>query len=275
MFLGLSGTSDAILSMSNRPASQGGGSGEISNTPFTVDSSTNLTVSGSDANVRIRVSGASGSGPQSRGHYVESTILMERDQTYHLFKDSRYASVNYGAGATGQSTVILLGAQGGFQGSGPFPGPGGAAGLPSGGAGGSTGSSGGGGGVTYGYLSGSGGPGGPAGGSSGLSQTNLGGVAGGAMYPGPAPPGNNYPAAGPSGIHDGLGGKGGMGYYGGGGGGGGWQYGPGPQGSGGGGGSSYNGGIPPSGPYPVPVTPHTSGPNNGASYITFVSFEPA
>ena len=66
-----------------------------------------------------------------------------------------------------------------------------------------------------------------------------------------------------------------MGYYGGGGGGGGWQYGPGPQGSGGGGGSSYNGGIPPSGPYPVPVTPHTSGPNNGASYITFVSFEPA
>ena len=42
MFLGLSGTSDAILSMSNRPASQGGGSGEISNTPFTVDSSTTV-----------------------------------------------------------------------------------------------------------------------------------------------------------------------------------------------------------------------------------------
>ena len=77
-------------------------------------------------------------------------------------------------------------------------------------------------------------------------------------------------------TYDGLGGRGGMGYYGGGGGGGGWQYGPGPQGAGGGGGSSYASGLPPAAPVPAPVsTINESGTNTSGSYITFVSWEPA
>lgn len=274
LFGSKSGPGIAILSMDNRPSAQGGGSGVITNTPFSVDSSTNLTITGADALVRIRVAGARGSNPPPSnfgglGHYVEATVLMLKDQTYYLYKEPRYASVNAGANQTTQPTVILLGAEGGHGGSqGPISGRGGDAGLPSAQVGQSVGSQGGGGGASYGYLSGGGGYGGSAGGSPGLPQSDLQGRAGGAMYPGPAPPGAN--------TYDGLGGRGGMGYYGGGGGGGGWQYGPGPQGAGGGGGSSYASGLPPAAPVPAPVsTINASGTNTSGSYITFVSWEPA
>ena len=201
-----------------------------------------------------------------RGYFVDGWIFMAKGQTYHLYKDGRYAAVFYGSNATSAPVCIMLGSQGGFAGTGPNPGGGGNAGLPGGTNGQSTGSSGGNCGYTYGYLSGSGGAGGPAGGSPGLPQSGLTGSPGGLFYAGN---GGSAP------IMDGAGGNGGFGYYGGGGGGGGWQYGPGPQGSGGGGGSCYLGGLPPAAPYPVPVTMAMHGPTTGGSRIEFVSFVPA
>ena len=266
-----SGPSEAIIIMENRPSPQGGGPGPITNTQFDVTANTNITITGGNASVRIRCYGAKNpNNPPSpsygRGYYVDGWIYMAKGQTYHLYKDGAYAAVFYGSNATTAPVCIMLGAEGGNKGTGPSPGPGGNAGFPSGTAGGSTGSQGGGGGTTYGYLSGSGGYGGSAGGSPGLPQSGKYGSSGGLFYPGPG---------GQSGIADGYGGNGGMGYYGGGGGGGGWQYGPGPQGSGGGGGSCYLGGLPPAAPYPVPVTMASHGPTTGGSRIEFVSFVPA
>ena len=259
MMVGMGAGGGAVLTMDNRPSGQGGGSGEISNGPFTVDSSTNLTVSDGNAEVRIRVAGTQRSGG---GNYVEGTILMRAGQTYHLYKHSNYAAVFYGPGATSAPVCIMLGAEGGHSGRAP----GGPAGYPSGSSGGNkNNSAGGGGGSTNGYLSGSGGPGGHRGGSPGLPAGN--GTNGGLF---------SYGTGG--GGTDGSGGRGGFGYYGGGGGGGGWDYNADHGdsfGGGGGGGSSYAGGLPGSAPYPVPVTSVTSGPNGGASYITLVSVTPA
>tara|TARA_B100000003_G_scaffold200360_1_gene207155 strand:+ start:492 stop:1283 length:792 start_codon:yes stop_codon:yes gene_type:complete len=259
VLVGMGGAGDAVLTMDNRPSGQGGGSGEIGTGPFTVDSSTNLTVSDSNAEVRIRVAGTSRGGA---GHYVEGTILMRAGQTYHLYKHSDYAAVFYGSGATSAPVCIMLGAEGGHNGRAP----GGAAGYPSGSSGSNKNNSGGGGGgTTNGYLSGSGGPGGPRGGSPGL----------------PAGPGGNGGlfSYGPGGGGtDGNGGRGGFGYYGGGGGGGGWDYNADygdSFGGGGGGGASYAGGLPGSAPYPAPVTSVQTGSNGGGSYITLVSVTPA
>ena len=259
----------AIITMENRPSPQGGGPGPITNTQFDVTANTNITISGSDASVRIRCYGGNGSGnpinSYGRGYFVDGWIFMAKGQTYHLYKDGRYAAVFYGSNATSAPVCIMLGSQGGFAGTGPNPGGGGNAGLPGGTNGQSTGSSGGNCGYTYGYLSGSGGAGGPAGGSPGLPQAGLTGSPGGLFYAGN---GGSAP------IMDGAGGNGGFGYYGGGGGGGGWQYGPGPQGSGGGGGSAYLGGLPPAAPYPVPVTMASHGPTTGSSRIEFVPLFP-
>ena len=252
----------AVLTMSVRPSAQGGGSGEIGDGPFSVDSSTNLTVTGSDAAVRIRVAGQGGGTPGS-GHYVEATITMYQDQTYHLYKNPQYAAVFYGSNATSAPVCIMLGAEGGRA---TPRSPGGNAGFPSG-SGGTplNGSGGGGGGSTSGYLSGSGGGGGGSGGNAPTDFRNP-GTPGGLFSSGSGGPGL-----------DGSGARGGMGYYGGGGGGGGWDYGTdngGVFGGGGGGGSSYVGGLPGSAPYPAPVSSATSGSNDGPSYITFVSATP-
>jgi len=257
MLVGAGGAGDAVLTMSSRPGPQGGGSGEISNTPFTVDSSTNLTITGKNALVTIRVDGASSSGA---GHYVQGTIQMDADKTYHLYKHPSYAAVFYGSSSVSAPTCILLGAQGGSSGRSP----GGAAGYPSGSSGSPKNNSGGGGGGSVsGYLSGSGGGGGPRGGNPGLPAN-------------PGNPGGLFTSGGGGGNGtDGSGGSGGFGYYSGGGGGGGWDY-ESQQGDsfggGGGGGASYAHGLPGSAPYPAPVTNVSSGGSPGGSSITFVSF---
>jgi hypothetical protein len=241
--------------MDNRPIGEGGGSGIVSLGPFNVVSSTNITVTG-DVDVRIRVAGAA-PGPSS-GSYVEGTVRMYKDQTYYLYKNSQYAALFYGANTIGAPTCILLGAQGGNSGNAA----GGPAGYPSGSSGSPLNNSGGGGGaVVSGYLSGAAGGGGSRGGDPGFPAD-------------PGTPGGLFSAGSGGGGVDGSGGPGGFGYYGGGGGGGGWDSGSdygGTFGGGGGGGASYAHGLPPSAPYPAPVTNATSGSNTGASYMTFVS----
>jgi hypothetical protein len=244
--------------MDNRPISEGGGSGKVSLGPFDVSSSTNITVTG-DVNVRIRVAGAAAGA--ANGSYVEGTVKMYKDQTYYLYKNSQYAALFYGANTIGAPTCILLGAQGGN----PANAAGGPAGYPAGSSGSPRNNSGGGGGgVVSGYLSGSGGGGGGRGGDPALPAN-------------PGTPGGLFSAGSGGDGGDGNGGPGGFGYYGGGGGGGGWDYGSdygGLFGGGGGGGASYAHGLPPSAPYPAPVNNVTSGSNNVASYMTFVSITP-
>lgn len=270
----------ARLMMNPTPTAVGGNDADydISTlSPFSLSypySSAQFSADGANYSVRFKFRGNTPSPNGGTGGYVYGTVTLVNGRTYYGRLTDEISGLFESTSSVQAPTCIMLAGEGGHGGGGsytPYPPPhppapsgqpGGNAGYPSGGSGTPlNGSGGGGGGTTSGYLSGTGGSPGPRGGTPTLFAGD--GGTGGLFSYGPGGPGT-----------DGSGGRGGMGYYGGGGGGGGWDtdydFG-GYFGGGGGGGSSYYGGIPPTGPYPTPVSSGSSGTETGGVQMEIVS----
>ena len=279
---GASGLVPGLYMNSAPPAIGGGGLVNVTNFgPFTFTSTSSFTAIGGNYQVTMKMRGGRGgfgNNPnyvtyQGHGGYVRATVPMVSGESYNAYVDpsGAWSGLFYGANATSAPVCIMLAAQGGggdWDGAGSYQGyaTGGHAGA-SGNSGtgwvvtaGAGGGGGGGGTTTTGYLTGSGGSGGSGAGPEGPTAN---GTPGGLFSAGLGGPGGTSAE----------GQNGGFGYFGGGGGGG-YKGQLGGGGGAGGGGSNYVGGLPPSAPYPVPVTNTQNGTENGGVLVEIISITP-